>query len=177
MGAAVLHLRGTYFAVLTFGMTELIHHAVTYVEKQVHGTVGRVLTTVPERGTVYLTVAALAIGAVALSIVVRRSRFGLALVGIGADEQRAQTLGVDTRLVKTIGFALTAAFAGGGGRGDERALDLHRPGDGVQPLHRLPDRADRAGRRRRDALGPAASRRSSSASSPRRCACSCRSST
>lgn len=23
MGAAVLHLRGTYFAVLTFGMTEL----------------------------------------------------------------------------------------------------------------------------------------------------------
>ena len=35
MGAAVLHLRGTYFAVLTFGMTELIHHAVTYFEKQV----------------------------------------------------------------------------------------------------------------------------------------------
>ena len=112
MGAAVLHLRGTYFAVLTFGMTELIHPAVTYVEKQVHGTVGRVLTTVPERGTVYFTVAALAIGAVAVSIVVRRSRFGLALVGIGADEQRAQTLGVDTRLVKTVGFALTAAFAG-----------------------------------------------------------------
>jgi branched-chain amino acid transport system permease protein len=112
MGAAVLHLRGTYFAVLTFGMTELIHHAVTYVEKQMHGTVGRVLTTVPEPGTVYLTVAALAIGAVGLSIVVRRSRFGLALVGIGADEQRAQTLGVDTRLVKTVGFALTAAFAG-----------------------------------------------------------------
>ena len=27
MGAAVLHLRGTYFAMLTFGMTELIRHA------------------------------------------------------------------------------------------------------------------------------------------------------
>ena len=40
MGAAVLHLRGTYFAVLTFGMTELIRHAVTFVEKQVSGTVG-----------------------------------------------------------------------------------------------------------------------------------------
>jgi branched-chain amino acid transport system permease protein len=38
MGAAVLHLRGTYFAVLTFGMTELIRHAVTYFEKQVTGT-------------------------------------------------------------------------------------------------------------------------------------------
>jgi branched-chain amino acid transport system permease protein len=112
MGAAVLHLRGTYFAVLTFGMTELIRHAISYWEKQVSGTVGRVLTVVPERDTVYLTVLALAVLALATAIVVRRSRFGLALAGIGADEQRAQTLGVDTRLVKTAGFALTAAFAG-----------------------------------------------------------------
>ncbi len=112
MGAAVLHLRGTYFAVLTFGMTELIRHAITYWEKSVTGTVGRVLTVVPERETIYLTVLGLAVLAVATSIVVRRTRFGLALAGIGADEQRAQTLGVNTRIVKTAGFALTAAFAG-----------------------------------------------------------------
>jgi branched-chain amino acid transport system permease protein len=112
MGAAVLHLRGTYFAMLTFGMTELIRHAVTYWEKQVTGTVGRVLTVVPERDTIYLTVLLLAVAAVATSIVVRQSRFGLAMAGIGADEQRAQTLGVNTRLVKVAGFALTAAFAG-----------------------------------------------------------------
>jgi branched-chain amino acid transport system permease protein len=112
MGAAVLHLRGTYFAVLTFGMTELIRHAITYWEKSVTGTVGRVLSVVPERQTVYLTVLGIAVLAVATSIVVRRTRFGLALAGIGADEQRAQTLGVDTRWVKTAGFALTAAFAG-----------------------------------------------------------------
>jgi branched-chain amino acid transport system permease protein len=115
MGAAVLHLRGTYFAVLTFGMTELIRHAVTYGEKQVAGTVGRVLATVPEPGTVYVTVLVIAVAAVATAIVVRRSRFGLALAGIGADEQRAQTLGVNTRLVKIAGFALTAAFAGAAG--------------------------------------------------------------
>lgn len=112
MGAAVLHLRGTYFAVLTFGMTELIRHAITYWEKQVTGTVGRVLVVVPERDTVYLTVLALAVGAILISILVRRSRFGLAMLGIGADEQRAQTLGVNTRLVKIGGFAMTAAFAG-----------------------------------------------------------------
>ncbi len=112
MGAAVLHLRGTYFAVLTFGMTELIRHAITYFEKSVTGTVGRVLSVVPERDTVYLTVLALAVGAVAVSITVRRTRFGLALSGIGADEQRAQTLGVNTRWVKLAGFTLTAAFAG-----------------------------------------------------------------
>ncbi|MCX7659369.1 MAG: branched-chain amino acid ABC transporter permease [Caldimonas manganoxidans] len=112
MGAAVLHLRGTYFAVLTFGMTELIRHAITYFEKQVTGTVGRVLVVVPEDDTVYFTVLGLAVLALITAIVVRRSRFGLALVGIGADEQRAQTLGVNTRLVKIGGFALTAAFAG-----------------------------------------------------------------
>lgn len=112
MGSAVLHLRGTYFAVLTFGMTELIRHAIAYFEKRVTGTVGRVLAVVPERDTIYLTVLGLAVLAVATSIVVRRTRFGLALAGIGADEQRAQTLGVNTRAVKLAGFALTAGFAG-----------------------------------------------------------------
>ena len=85
MGAAVLHLRGTYFAVLTFGMTELIRHSIAYFEKQVTGTVGRVLTVVPERDTVYFTVLGLAVGAVLAAILVRRSRFGLAMQGIGAD--------------------------------------------------------------------------------------------
>ncbi|MGZ8259561.1 MAG: branched-chain amino acid ABC transporter permease [Caldimonas sp.] len=112
MGAAVLHLRGTYFTVLTFGMTELIRHAVTYWEKQVTGTVGRVLVDVPPRETVYFTVLGIAALAIVASVAVRRSRFGLALVAIGADEQRAQTLGVDTRRTKIAGFAITAAFAG-----------------------------------------------------------------
>jgi branched-chain amino acid transport system permease protein len=112
IGSAVLHLRGTYFAVLTFGMTELIRHAITYWEKTVTGTVGRVLMVVPERDTIYLTVLALAVATVGLSIWVRRTRFGLAMFCIGADEQRAQTLGVNTKFVKLAGFALTAAVAG-----------------------------------------------------------------
>ncbi len=112
MGAAVLHLRGTYFAVLTFGMTELIRHAVTFVEKQLSGTVGRVLTVVPSDETVYITVLLIAGASIGCALAVKASRFGLALTGIGADEQRAQTLGVNTRLVKIGGFVLTAAFAG-----------------------------------------------------------------
>jgi branched-chain amino acid transport system permease protein len=114
-GLAILHLRGTYFAVLTFGMSELTRHAVTYGEKQYAGTVGRVLTVVPTNLTVYFTVLAIAAAAVLVAVVVRGSRFGLALVGIGADEQRAQTLGVPTRWVKVAGFALSAAFAGATG--------------------------------------------------------------
>src|SRR6266699_6187736 len=107
-GLAILHLRGTYFAVLTFGMSELTRHAVTYGEQQYAGTVGRVLTGVPSNRTVYFTV-------LVIAVAVRGSRFGLALIGIGADEQRAQTLGVPTRWVKVAGFALSAAFAGAAG--------------------------------------------------------------
>ena len=114
-GLAILHLRGTYFAVLTFGLSELTRHAVTYGEKQYAGTVGRVLTAVPSSRTVYFTVLVIALAAVVVAIVVRGSRFGLALLGIGADEQRAQTLGVPTRWVKVAGFALSAAFAGAAG--------------------------------------------------------------
>ncbi len=112
VGAAILHLRGAYFAVLTFGLGELVRHAITYVEKKYSGTVGRVLTETPEPATVYLTVLAVALAAVAVCVAVRNSRFGLALAGIGADEQRAQTLGVNTRLAKIGGFALSAFFAG-----------------------------------------------------------------
>jgi branched-chain amino acid transport system permease protein len=111
-GAAILHLRGTYFAVLTFGLSELVRHAITYGEKQYAGTVGRVLTVVPSNLTVYYTVLTIAAIAVGTTVLVRRSRFGLALNGVGDDEQRAQTLGVPTRWVKVAGFAVSAAFAG-----------------------------------------------------------------
>ncbi len=112
VGAAILHLRGAYFAVLTFGLGELVRHAITYAEKRYSGTVGRVLTETPEPAEVYLTVLVVALAAVATSMAVRASRFGLALAGIGADEERAQTLGVNTRLAKIGGFALSAFFAG-----------------------------------------------------------------
>ncbi|MCX7961320.1 MAG: branched-chain amino acid ABC transporter permease [Burkholderiales bacterium] len=112
IGAAVLHLRGAYFAVITFGLGELVRHAITYGEKTWARTVGRVISDPPATETVYLVVLALALAAVATAAAVRASRFGLALAGVGSDEERARTLGVNTRLVKTGGFALAAFFAG-----------------------------------------------------------------
>jgi branched-chain amino acid transport system permease protein len=112
VGAAVLHLRGAYFAVLTFGLGELVRHAITYFEKSYAKTVGRVISEAPESAAVYLTVLVIAAAAVATSAAVRASRFGLALAGVGADEERAQTLGVNTRRAKIGGFALSAFFAG-----------------------------------------------------------------
>jgi branched-chain amino acid transport system permease protein len=112
VGAACLHLRGAYFAVITFGLGELVRHAITYFEKSYAHTVGRVLTDTPESWVVYLTVLFIAVAAIATCAAVRASRFGLALAGIGADEERAQTLGVNARRTKIQGFVLSAFFAG-----------------------------------------------------------------
>jgi branched-chain amino acid transport system permease protein len=112
VGAAVLHLRGAYFAVITFGLAELVRHAVTYFEKAFQGTVGRVIAEPPEATTIYHTVLLLSAAAVIAALAVRASRLGLALRGIGADEERAQTLGVNARRAKIAAFALSAFFAG-----------------------------------------------------------------
>lgn len=112
VGAAVLHLRGTYFAVLTFGLGELVRHSVTYTEKSVFGTVGRVLMEVPSNEVLYWTMLVLALLAVVTYKLVASSRLGMAMRGIGADEQRAATFGVNARATKLMGFALSAWFAG-----------------------------------------------------------------
>jgi len=112
VGAAVLHLRGAYFAVITFGLGELVRHAITFYEKSYAGTVGRIIADAPESEVVYLTVLVVTIAAVCACAAVRASRLGLALRGIGADEERAQTLGVHTRRAKIVAFALSAFFAG-----------------------------------------------------------------
>ena len=112
VGAAVLHLRGAYFAVITFGLGELVRHSITYYEKAYEGTVGRIIAEAPESTTVYWTVLSVAAAAVAAALAVRESRLGLALRGIGSDEERAQTLGVNTRRSKILAFALSAFFAG-----------------------------------------------------------------
>lgn len=112
VGAAVLHLRGAYFAVITFGLGELVRHAITYYEKAHAGTVGRVISAPPETVAIYHTVLLVSALAVVTALAVRASRLGLALRGIGSDEERARTLGVDTRRAKILAFSLSAFFSG-----------------------------------------------------------------
>jgi len=112
VGALALRLRGPYFAVFTFGLAELAKHTLIWYETRVTGTVGRLLLSPPGPWTLYYTVLALAGLAVATALLLRRSRWGYALVGIGEDEERALTLGIDTTRVKIGTFALSAAFMG-----------------------------------------------------------------
>lgn len=115
IGLVTMRLRGAYFAVITFGLGELVKHAVTYVEKSISGTVGRVMLETPSAETVYWTVLVIAALAIAAYRLVERSDLGAALRGIGADEERAATLGVHPQRVKLAAFCLTAWFAGATG--------------------------------------------------------------
>ena len=112
VGLLALRLRGPYFAVFTFGLAELVKHSLIWYETSVTGTVGRLILAPPGPMVLYYTVLLTAVAAVATAAGLRRSRWGLALVGIGADEERAETLGIDTVRVKIGAFALSACFLG-----------------------------------------------------------------
>ncbi len=112
IGLITLRLRGAYFAVITYGLGELVKHTITHIEKSYFGTVGRVMTETPSSATVYWTVLAIAALAVWTYAAFGRSRWGHALRGIGMDEERAATMGVNPMRVKLIGFCLSSWFAG-----------------------------------------------------------------
>jgi branched-chain amino acid transport system permease protein len=112
IGLVVLRLRGAYFAVITYGLGELVKHTITHFEKTYFGTVGRVMTDTPSSEVVYWTVLVIALLAISTYVGFGRSRFGHALRGIGMDEERAATLGVNPMRVKLLGFCLSAWFAG-----------------------------------------------------------------
>lgn len=60
----------------------------------------------------YYTVLLLAAGAVVLSAVIRRSKFGLGLRAISQDEMKAEAAGIPTSKYKIAAFALSAVFVG-----------------------------------------------------------------
>ena len=112
VGTLALRLRGPYFAVFTFGLAELAKHSLIWFETSITGTVGRLLLSPPGAVALYYTVLVVAGLAVATAMALPRTRWGVALIAIGADEERAETLGVATIRVKIGVFALSAAFMG-----------------------------------------------------------------
>jgi branched-chain amino acid transport system permease protein len=112
LGLAVLHLRGIYFAILTFGVSELLMNAITYVEQNAFGTVGRIITAAPALTTVYWSMLGITVLAALSFRLVATSGLGAALRAVGCDEGRAATLGLNVRNAKLTGFCFSALFAG-----------------------------------------------------------------
>jgi branched-chain amino acid transport system permease protein len=109
VGLSTLRLRGVYFVVFTFGLTELLHQVINWWEIKINRTVSRYIFTDVSNATIYETLLAVALITMVGSWYVSRLRLGYALRAIGEDETVARHTGIDTTRVKILCFALSAS--------------------------------------------------------------------
>jgi branched-chain amino acid transport system permease protein len=114
IGLLTLRLRGMYFIIFTFSISELIRNFLLWWESNMTGTVGRWVVIV-DHTTVYYINLVIFVMALLTAYLIRRSRFGLALKSIGEQEEAATHIGINATVVKTIAFAISAFFMGATG--------------------------------------------------------------
>jgi branched-chain amino acid transport system permease protein len=110
VGLSTLRLRGVYFVIFTFGLTELIHQVVIWWEVNVNKKMSRYIFVNVSNISIYEMLLALSAIAILASWYVSRTRLGYALRTIGEDETVARHAGIDTTRVKVVIFAASAAM-------------------------------------------------------------------
>jgi branched-chain amino acid transport system permease protein len=114
VGLVTLRLRGIYFAIFTFGLVVFMTEIVQYVETRTTGGHGQNVIPIDEKTLLY-TMLVLVVVTVLAAYLIRRSRYGLALVSIGGNEEAAEHMGIDTTRTKVISFAVSSLFMGAAG--------------------------------------------------------------
>jgi len=111
VGLPVLRVRGPYFVILTFGVSELVKYLIMAYEAA-SGTASRILFGTPDLDIVYLAMGLLAALSAGLLTWVSGSRFGHGLRSLRENEEAAETLGVPVVRYKLIALVLSAAIPG-----------------------------------------------------------------
>ncbi len=114
IGALTLRLKGIYFTVFTFGLIELTKQALLFTEIHLTGTRGRFVIT-GDIVTIYYVMLAIVVALLVTAYLIRRSRFGVALVSIGDNEEAAAHIGINVTVLKIAIFAIGALFIGAAG--------------------------------------------------------------
>ncbi|KGT76211.1 ABC transporter ATP-binding protein [Bradyrhizobium japonicum] len=109
-GLSTLRLSGIYFVIFSFGLAELIRQLVIWYEVNIHKSVGRYLFSAVTQDILYWQLLGLAALVFLAGWLLGRSRYGLALRAIGADETAASHSGIDATRVKLGVFILSATF-------------------------------------------------------------------
>ncbi len=137
LGAPTLRLRGDYLAIVTLGFGEIIRiflvnmnrpfnltngpFGVTLIDpfsaggfdlSKTHSLFGLQVAAVHSYYFVFLAFAA---GSILISLRLEKSRIGRAWIAIREDEIAAKAMGINTRNVKLLAFAMGATFGGAAG--------------------------------------------------------------
>ncbi|WP_116081810.1 branched-chain amino acid ABC transporter permease [Tropicimonas sp. IMCC34011] len=111
VGMPVLRVRGPYFVILTYGLSELVRHVVMRIESAL-GSFGRMIFDVPSTEVLLWWMVGLAVLATLGAYAIRHSRFGAGLAAIREDEVAAETVGVPVTRLKLLAFIASAIIPG-----------------------------------------------------------------
>lgn len=110
VGLSTLRLRGVYFVIFTFGLSELLRQLVTWYETVVSGSLGRFLFLDITQGQIVWQLGTLTALVFLIGWLMYRSRLGMALRMIGDDETVAIHSGVNTTFAKLAAFVISSVL-------------------------------------------------------------------
>jgi branched-chain amino acid transport system permease protein len=111
----VLRVRGPYFVILTFGVSELVKYVIILIESA-FGEYSRLLFRTPDISQLYWIMFGLAVASTALAHSIRFTRLGHGLLAIREDEEAAQSVGIPIVRYKTLAYGISSiapAMVGG----------------------------------------------------------------
>ncbi|WP_323042545.1 branched-chain amino acid ABC transporter permease [Gemmobacter sp.] len=133
VGLPVLRVRGPYFVILTYGLAELVRHAVMRIESAL-GSFGRMIFSAPTPEALLWWMVGLAVAATLGAWMVRHSRFGAGLAAIREDEVAAETLGVPVARMKLLALIASAIIPGAVGALAMMRTGYFEPGQAFDPV-------------------------------------------
>ncbi len=107
VGALTLRLRGVYFCIFTFALTLLVQNVVMEIERLVTQTRGRFVVNETAEAA-YYAMFVVFLFTMVMAIMIRRSRYGLALQSIGEHEEAAAHSGINVVRSKVLVFGASA---------------------------------------------------------------------
>jgi branched-chain amino acid transport system permease protein len=123
IGLVTLRLRGIYFAIFTFGFVMFLGQTAYYIDSNIlHNTWGHDILPLMKAGTLLHVMLGLAVVTLLTIYFIRRSRYGLALLSIGGNEEAAEHAGINTTMTKVILFTISSVFMGAAGAAYAPAL-------------------------------------------------------
>jgi branched-chain amino acid transport system permease protein len=121
LGAALLRLRGHYFAIASLSLIEVFRELVNNATDLTGGGMGLNIPVSSSAGVMadatffFYVMWALLLGTALMVVIVAASKLGFGLACIRQNETAADMIGLNTTLYKSIAFGLSACFVGAAG--------------------------------------------------------------